>query len=436
MIFYLIDEVVCKLCANPYICTQTERGMFNYSNDGITVSSIIDERRQLNDGSCPVKVRVTYKRERKYYATGKSLSLSDWEKMSDTKSKKLIGIRTDIQYVFDKVKQGVIALVREDKFSLEALNTYLGKGTSETLNDAFHSKMETLLANEQINTYHYYGDVLKSIEAFAGKQIPVPSVTVEWLQKYEKKLVGEGKSYATIGMRGRALRCIMNELLAAGLIKESQYPFGHGKYEIPTGQGRKLALSIRQIKSLVTYTDGNEATEHARDLWFFSYLCNGINFAYIITLKYSNIHNGEIYFYRAKTIRTSKTKKEIAAIITPEMQAIINRWGNPNKKPDSYIFGFLNGDESPLKIKSRTRDVISNCNRRLRKIGIALGIEGLSTYSARHSFATVLKRSGANISYISESLGHNDLKTTENYLASFEKEERMKNASFLTNFGE
>ena len=33
-------------------------------------------------------------------------------------------------------------------------------------------------------------------------------------------------------------------------------------------------------------------------------------------------------------------------------------------------------------------------------------------------------------------LGHNDLKTTENYLASFEKEERVKNASFLTNFGD
>jgi len=48
--------------------------------------------------------------------------------------------------------------------------------------------------------------------------------------------------------------------------------------------------------------------------------------------------------------------------------------------------------------------------------------------------ATVLKRSGANIAYISESLGHADLKTTENYLASFEREEREKNAKLLTNF--
>jgi site-specific recombinase XerD len=70
----------------------------------------------------------------------------------------------------------------------------------------------------------------------------------------------------------------------------------------------------------------------------------------------------------------------------------------------------------------------------MKKIGDSLGILGISTYTARHSFASVLKRSGANIAYISDSLGHTDLKTTENYLASFEKEERIKNAAFLINF--
>lgn len=69
-------------------------------------------------------------------------------------------------------------------------------------------------------------------------------------------------------------------------------------------------------------------------------------------------------------------------------------------------------------------------------IGDALGISGISTYTARHLFASVLKRSGVNIAYISESLGRSDLKTTENYLASFKKEERIKNAKLLTNFEE
>jgi len=182
------------------------------------------------------------------------------------------------------------------------------------------------------------------------------------------------------------------------------------------------------------YDDGNPTTQRYRDLFIFSYLCNGINFCDLLRLKYSNIVNDEICFYRQKTIRTSKVKKEIRASVTPEMQAIIDRWGNPDKKQESIIFQYLTGEEDPVKAHNIIHDVVKRTNKKLKKIGMAVGINGLSTYTARHSFATVLKRSGSNIAFISESLGHSDLKTTENYLAAFEREERKKNAALLTNF--
>lgn len=115
------------------------------------------------------------------------------------------------------------------------------------------------------------------------------------------------------------------------------------------------------------------------------------------------------------------------------MQTIIDRWGNtPN--PDNLIFPILDGNEDVFQRKAKTVAAAGAINVRMRTIGKALGIGNISTYTARHSFATVLKRAGANIAYISESLGHQDLKTTENYLASFEKEERQKNAELLTKF--
>ena len=64
-------------------------------------------------------------------------------------------------------------------------------------------------------------------------------------------------------------------------------------------------------------------------------------------------------------------------------------------------------------------------------ISEALGYDKISTYTARHSYATVLKRSGASIAFISEALGHSDAKTTENYLAGFEQEQRRKEAEKL-----
>ena len=83
-------------------------------------------------------------------------------------------------------------------------------------------------------------------------------------------------------------------------------------------------------------------------------------------------------------------------------------------------------DDSTLNIGLNRRELDVLLERIRRK---------LESYRREpNSFATVLKRSGANIAYISESLGHSDLKTTENYLASFEREERVKNAELLTKF--
>lgn len=54
-----------------------------------------------------------------------------------------------------------------------------------------------------------------------------------------------------------------------------------------------------------------------------------------------------------------------------------------------------------------------------------VGIEcSMTTYVARHSFATVLKREGVSISIISEAMGHRDVATTEIYLDSFYDEQK------------
>jgi integrase/recombinase XerD len=407
--------------------------MFSYSHNGISIASMLDTRRGTKDGKFPVKIRATFSRDRKYYSTGKRLSIDEWEKLPTTKSKVYSEIKSDIQISFDKVKDIVQTLESESSFSFEALNSRLGRCLTDSVNSAFKAKIQSLEIEGRAGTQVYYNCALKSFEKFAGENIQFGAVNVDWLKHYEKFMLKKGCSYTTIGMYLRAMRALMNDAKREDAIKESQYPFGKGKFEIPTGSGRKLALTLSQIKSIVNYS-GNPVTEKYRDLWFFSYLCNGINFTDLIQLKYSNIQNGEISFLRAKTIRTSKVKKEIQATFTPEIKKIVKRWGNPERKPDQYIFPYLNGKETPMEVRSKAQDIIRRTNLRLKEIGETMNIDNLSTYTARHSFATVLKRSGANIAYISESLGHADQKTTENYLASFEQEERIKNAALLTKF--
>ncbi|MDR1557709.1 MAG: tyrosine-type recombinase/integrase [Tannerellaceae bacterium] len=95
------------------------------------------------------------------------------------------------------------------------------------------------------------------------------------------------------------------------------------------------------------------------------------------------------------------------------MKQIIEKWGNLDKSPDNYVFPFLTGNETPLKQKKRVQGITHRINKHIQKIEDKLGMLNISTYTARHSFASVLKRSGANISYISDSLEHSDLKTTK-----------------------
>ncbi len=78
---------------------------------------------------------------------------------------------------------------------------------------------------------------------------------------------------------------------------------------------------------------------------------------------------------------------------------------------------------------------IASINDWMRKIRKKLGIEkNITTYVARHTFSTVMKRSGASTEFIQEALGHTNIKTTESYLDSFEKEVKKEFAGKLIAF--
>ena len=324
-------------------------------------------------------------------------------------------------------------LTEKETFSFEALNSRLQRNDSETLNNMLQQKIDTLGKENRYGTQEYYTNIKKAVERYKGESIKLVSVNSEWLKRFEQFLLDEGKTFTTVGIYTRGIRHIFNLAIEKGSIKPFQYPFGKNKYEIPTGSSRKLALTIEQVSEIVNFSDGNPGTEKYRDLWFFSYMCNGININDLLNLKYSNTIDGEFTWYRQKTINTNRKKKQIQAFIAPEMESIIKKWGNP-PEPDNYIFPFLQTDMNEKRKFEVISDVKGRIRRKMKKISEDLGFERVNIMTARHSFATVVRQSETNVEYISESLGHADIKTTENYLASFEKKERAKNAALLTGF--
>jgi integrase/recombinase XerD len=160
----------------------------------------------------------------------------------------------------------------------------------------------------------------------------------------------------------------------------------------------------------------------------FSYLGNGINVKDICLLKYKHLHGDSIQFVRAKTANTNRTAKPIVISLIDVNKAIIDRWGNLNASPDTFIFPVLDGTESSVKQRDKIRSFTKYLNKHMKKIALKLSIDAhITSYTARHSFATVLKRSGTNLAYISEAMGHSNLSTTESYLDSFESDAGREN---------
>lgn len=214
------------------------------------------------------------------------------------------------------------------------------------------------------------------------------------------------------------------------------YPFGENrhedKYTVPSAQGRKLALSEDEKNKILKYATLNIQRRKSVDFWIFSYFCNGMNMTDICHLRFRDISDGFIVFDRMKTRYTRRKKKSIVVISRPEIKAIIERWGNPQVGADEYVFPVLRDGLTDSQVKDRIHDFIAEINTGLKEACREdLKIQEVTTYSARHTYATILKNKGASMSFLKEALGHTDERTTENYLDSFDVETKRKMANLL-----
>lgn len=404
--------------------------MYKFTKDGISVLIVLDRRRKKANGLYPVKIEVVHRRIQRYYPTGKDLSEAEWEALWRKRQRTMV--RASIENSFYIIKDRVEGLAEKGAFSFHALELRMGT-SAETVNTAIEEKMNELMDCGRINSYYRYRSTLRALERFAGKHISYMEISPKWLKECESYWAKGGLSQTSVNIYMKTLKSILHRGLTEDT-KSYRFPFGQGRYEIPPCRPRMMAMTKEQIRLIASYR-GAPMKEYYRDLWMFSYMCNGINFRDMLFLKYRNIRNGEIIFRRTKTMKASKEARTIKAYITPQMAAIIEKWGNSfTGNPDTYIFRHAKGGESAMEVTRTVRNVISRCNNTLKGIACELEIPAFTTYSARHSFATILKRGGTDIKYISESLGHTSISMTEHYLDGFEREDRVRYSKILTDF--
>lgn len=398
----------------------------------ITTSVILHTQRPLQEGIYPVRLRVYCKPKRKYFSLPLNAqemmyaSEEEWEKIHSPKPRgKHKEMKIKIAY-YEKRAEDVIKEMEQSNtaFSFERFRTrFFGEKQNNTVFHLFREVIEKRREEGRIGTALSYGNALSNLKKFTkNKDMFFADIDEGFLKKWEKKILAAGSSVNTVGIYMRSLRTVCNEAIKKGYIKSTDYPFRY--YKIPAAKKAKRALTKEDILKIYGYETVPQSAEgKAKNYFLFSYLMQGMNFTDIAYLKNENIADGRISYYRHKTSRSVGELTKLSVKLTDQLLGILAQLRTDSEHPKDYVFPVLRTDMSPEQVKATIKQFIKTTNKWLKRIGEKLELPlDLTTYVARHSYATVLKRSGVSTSIISESLAHSSEKTTQNYLGSFEDE--------------
>jgi len=289
-----------------------------------------------------------------------------------------------------------------------------------TIEDGFKAEIERLESLGKINSATKHKYALQVLDGYKSVKTALEAIDLDYLKGLELYLRQRGNKGNSIATRFAIFKAIYNKAVKEGKVAAKQNPFTLFQVGSLWAKTRKRAIDKDDIQRLIDLeiTEGHK-TEYqrlARDLFLFSYFTAGMNFGDIARLRYKDIVKGRVNYSH------HKTQKLLSFQLVPNAMQILEKYGTAGHGED-YIFHILNRHEhtTPQQIFNRLHKVLRKINRELKVLGEMIGLEmPLTTYVARHTYATVLKRSGVSVALISESLGHSDLSTTQIYLDSFE----------------
>ncbi len=316
--------------------------------------------------------------------------------------------------------------VREDSKRLKSIISRLereGNGyTAEDVVEKYHSPADSPclisfarnLAGQlrQLGkqcTADTYTTVINSFERFREKNdIPMDEVDSDLMAAYEAYLKSTGVCPNSISFYMRNLRAIYNRAVEKELTTQC-YPFRHVYTGIDKTVKRAVPLNvIRQIRDLDLSM--NPAMDYARDIFMFSFYTRGMSFVDMAFLRKKDLQNGILSYRRHKTGQRLLIKWE------KPMQDLIDKYDTSGSL---YMLPIIknSGKDERRQYKSEAHRVNAN----LKKIGKRLGLViPLTTYVARHGWASIAKSKNIPIATISEAMGHDSEATTRIYLASLD----------------
>jgi len=365
---------------------------------------IRDSKRK--DGKTNIKIRVTHKRQAGYIATEYYVFPDEFDQKgervtpvnlgydeSNSINMKLLGLKGSYAIRLDKIKDKV------KHYTLDMVIQYLKEEKDST--DMFvilDNKIAKFKALGNVNYMNSYKCTRGAIFKYLGyEMLPLEVISYDWLSRFEFHMKKEKMGPNTIGTYMRNIRTCFNDSITMGLVELNLYPFR--RYRIPKGKTRKRNISKDETTRIATIEIKDHLMAWARDMYMLSFYLIGINMRDLMFVK--KVDEGRIFYIR------SKGKKDYSIKVFPEAQAIIDRY--PGKK---YLLNTMDNyadyRSAVKRINKKLKDVAGDD---MCKIG-----KPLTTYYARHTWATIASSLGVSRDTIRYALGHATSSVTDIYI--------------------
>jgi len=296
--------------------------------------------------------------------------------------------------------------------------------------------IDRLREEGRYSTAHVYKNAFFSFSVFCGTcNVSFRQITRESLRLYGQYLYENGLKLNTISTYMRMLRSIYNRGVEAGNAPFVPRLFHEAYTGIDVCQ--KRALTAAELHRLLFDDPRSERLRRIQDIASLLFQLCGMSFADLAHLEKSALENNILRYNRIKT------KTPMSVEVLDSAMVKIDRLRSVRKSqpgcPD-YLLDILCGDKSRKDEKAyrEYQSALRWFNNSLKELARALHLKSpVTSYTLRHSWATIAKYRGVSIEMISEALGHKSIKTTQTYLKGFGLEERTEvnkgNLSYIRN---
>jgi integrase/recombinase XerD len=391
----------------------------------ITTKIILKIHKKLPDGNHPIVLRITENRRLYEVSTKKSATLEQWDERSQSVFEKhpnhksinalLNNIKVKVTFYFAGLNESQSPRVSAIKDMVERLTGAITIAPTRKLLEFFDDEIARLKSMERFGYAGVHIMTKSRLSKYMNeKDMSFEDIDLSFIRKFEDWMIRKNIAVTTRSIDLRTFRTVWRNAIKEKQCNDSHYPFkdfAFSKYNNP--KTKKRALTQEQFKKIASLDLEDDKLLNSRNYFLFSYYCRGLNFTDMANLKWTNIIDGHLNYIRAKTKEQFDFKLHQLAIEILKYYRSME--GNSD---DGYIFPILYKRHATVQSKrDRQQKILKRVNKDLKILSERAEIEkNLTTYVARHTYATTLKIKGVSIEEIAKTLGHDSVKTTEIYL--------------------